>query len=99
MPFFHPSFKKAFNGLSVAPNGNLKEKIQGYRDLISQGGDAIRKLSNLPNDIVLVDFKGPKWNELEIDVDRNRAKASSWHYDTNNEFKKHVRQVDNVVNA
>ncbi len=72
------------------PKGNLSEKICQWKELIKDG-NKIRSLSNRPEDIVVVDLKGPKWSELKIDIDRNMAKASSWWYDNKNEFKEYIK--------
>jgi len=71
------------------PKGTLIEKINQWKELIKDG-NKIRSLSDHPEDIVVVDLKGPQWNNLEIDADRNKAKASSWWYDTENKFKQYV---------
>lgn len=71
------------------PQGNLYERIEQWRELIKDG-DKIRALSTNPGDIVVTDLEGPKWEKLELDYERNKARASSWWYDRNNEFKKYI---------
>ena len=71
------------------PQGSLQERIEQWRELIKDG-NKLRKLSNRPEDIVVTDPKGPIWQKLELDLDRVRAKASSWWYDINNEFKSYI---------
>lgn len=73
------------------PQGTLEERVLQWKELIKDG-DKIRKLSNHPQDIVVTDPKGPTWNYLRLDLDRNKAKASSWWYDTKNEFKKYIEE-------
>jgi hypothetical protein len=72
------------------PSGTLEERILQWKELIKDG-DKIRKLSTQPQDIVVTDPKGPKWNSLYLDTDRSKAKASSWWYDKNNDFKKYIK--------
>lgn len=72
------------------PKGNLYEKIFQWRELIKDG-NKVRNLSDHPQDIVVVDLKGPDWSKLKIDTDRNMAKASSWWYDIKNEFKNYIK--------
>ncbi len=72
------------------PTGSLEEKINQWKRLLSYGGEAVRKLSNRPEDIVVIPFESKKWDNLELDLDRSKAKASSWWFDTNNEFKQYI---------
>jgi len=74
------------------PQGNLEERVLQWKELIKDG-DKIRKLSTHPQDIVVTDPKGPKWDFLKLDINRNQAKASSWWYDTKNEFKKYIEST------
>ena len=60
-----------------APEGTFEERISQWRDLIKDG-DKLRSLSNLPEDLVVTDPKGPDWEELNLDLDRDKCKASSW---------------------
>jgi hypothetical protein len=76
-----------------APEGTLKERVEQWRELIKDG-DKLRSLSNLPEDLVVTDPKGPEWNSLELDLERNKCRASTWFYDPNNEFKKYIETVN-----
>lgn len=71
------------------PQGTLEERISQWRELIKDG-DKIRSLSTNPDDIVVTDPEGPTWDKLELDINRDRAKASSWWYDKKNEFKEYI---------
>jgi hypothetical protein len=77
------------------PQGTLEERLAQWRELIKDG-DKLRALSSIPHDMVVTDPEGPKWNDLYLDVDRNQAKASSWWYDTENEFKKYIDEKSNT---
>ena len=77
------------------PQGTLEERLVQWRELIKDG-DKLRALSSIPHDMVVTDPEGQKWNDLYLDVDRNQAKASSWWYDTENEFKKYIDEKSNT---
>jgi hypothetical protein len=34
--------------------------------------------------------KGPEWEDLELDLDRDLCKASTWFYDDDNDFKRYI---------
>lgn len=72
------------------PLGSLESKINQWRTLLDNGGDAVRALSTLPKDITVVPFTNKPWTRLILDTERVLAEASSWHYDSNNEFKKYI---------
>lgn len=74
------------------PQGTFEERLSQWRELIKDG-DRLRSLSNRPGDLVVVDDKGPDWQYLILDTDRTKAKASSWWYDTKNEFKDYIDSV------
>jgi len=76
-----------------APEGTLEERVSQWRELIKDG-EKLRSLSNLPEDLVVTDPKGPEWNSLELDLERNKCRASTWFYDPNNEFKKYIETVN-----
>lgn len=78
-----------------APKGTLQERIDQWRELIKDG-DKLRSLSKLPQDIVVTNPEGPVWNNLHLDLDRDKAKASSWWYDVNNNFKKYINEKQNI---
>jgi hypothetical protein len=71
------------------PTGTFQERLSQWRNLIKDG-EKLRSLSSLPSDLVVTDPKGPSWNILRLDLHRSLAKASSWWYDTNNEFKTYI---------
>lgn len=74
-----------------APEGNLFERIIQWRSLIKDG-NRLRSLSTTPQDMVVVDAKGPEWKDLHLDLNRDLAKASSWFYDSSNEFEKYINE-------
>lgn len=76
-----------------APSGTIQERVAAYRELIKDG-DKLRSLSNRPQDMVVTDPKGPTWNRLKLDLNRNKAKASSWWYDISNEFKEYIENYE-----
>jgi hypothetical protein len=73
------------------PNGTLSERVAQWRELIKDG-DRLRSLSNMPQDIVVTDSKGPEWDRLELDLDRRKCRASTWFYDLENDFKKYINE-------
>mgnify|MGYP001812543764 CR=1 FL=1 len=77
------------------PQGTFEERIAQWRELIKDG-DKLRSLSNLPEDLVVTDPKGPEWTDLELDLNRDMCKASTWFYDNNNEFKDYILGETNV---
>jgi len=77
------------------PQGTLEERISQWRELIKDG-DKLRSLSNLPQDLVVTDPKGPEWNDLILDINRDICQASTWFYDNNNEFKDYILGAQNV---
>lgn len=77
------------------PQGTLQERIFQWRELIKDG-DKLRSLSNLPQDLVVTDPKGPDWSDLHLDTERRYCKASTWFYDDNNEFKNYITGENNV---
>lgn len=77
------------------PQGTFEERVAQWRELIKDG-DKLRSLSNLPEDLVVTDPKGPEWTDLELDVKRDMCKASTWFYDNNNEFKDYILGEANV---
>lgn len=73
------------------PKGEFFDRVSQWRELIKDG-DKLRSLSNLPQDLAVVDLKGPTWNKLVLDINRNLAKASSWWYDLPNEFNFYINE-------
>ena len=80
-----------------APEGSFESRISQWRELIKDG-DKLRSLSNLPQDLVVTDPNGPEWNKLNLDINRNLCKASSWWYDTNNNFKTYINNEESNIN-
>jgi len=76
-----------------APQGSFEERISQWRELIKDG-DKLRSLSNLPEDLVVTDPKGPEWDDLKLDLNRDKCKASSWWYDQRNEFKEYINTAN-----
>lgn len=72
------------------PTGSLEERIRQWRILLSEGGNSIRKLSTMPKDITVIPFESTNWDNLELDLYRDKAKASSWHYDLSNNFQRYI---------
>lgn len=79
-----------WNGKGQLPHGSLEERVSQWKELIKDG-EKLRSLSTHPHDLVVTDPEGPVWNKMVIDTDRDLAKASSWWYDTNNEFKEYMK--------
>jgi len=77
------------------PQGTFEERVAKWRELIKDG-DKLRSLSNLPEDLVVTDPKGPEWTDLELDLNRDMCKASTWFYDDNNDFKDYILGEKNV---
>lgn len=77
------------------PRGTFEQRIEKWRYLIEHGNE-LRSLSNMPSDIVVTDKNGTKWDNLFLDLDRDKAKASSWWYDINNDFQGYINEVGNV---
>lgn len=75
------------------PEGTFEERVKQWRELIKDG-DKLRSLSSLPEDLVVTDPVGPKWESLELDINRDKCKASSWWYDQQNEFKEYIETVN-----
>ena len=76
-----------------APEGTLEERVSQWRELIKDGVK-LRSLSNLPEDLVVTDPKGPECDSLDLDLERDKCRASTWFYDPNNEFKKYIEIVN-----
>ena len=72
-----------------APEGTFESRLEQWRELIKDG-DKLRSLSDVPQEMVVVDTKGPEWSKLILDVNRDKAKASSWWYDIENKFKQYI---------
>lgn len=73
------------------PDGTLEERIEKYIQLMNDP-ERLRSLSTMPQDLVVPPswIRG-EWEEQILDVNRNLAKASSWFYDTENEFQEYIK--------
>lgn len=81
---------RGINSKGLAPQGNLQDRVNQYKELMKDG-PRLRSLSTTPEDLVVApDWVGGKWNKLELDIDRTKAKASSWWYDTTNELLNYI---------
>lgn len=79
---------RGIHSKGFAPIGTLKEKVEKYKELIKDG-EKLRSFSSMPGDIVVADLDNEvKYKDLVLDIDRNKARASSWFYDKMNDFKK-----------
>lgn len=72
------------------PQGTLEERVEQWRELIKDG-DKLRSLSTIPSDMVVTDPKGPQWENLKLDIERDLAEASTWFYDDKNDFKEYIK--------
>jgi len=71
--------------------GTLDQKVTKYYDLIKLGSSELRKyVTNFKEDIVVAPLDIDYTNKYILDINRNQAKASSWHYDKENEFRKYI---------
>lgn len=72
--------------------GSLRDKISEYYYLMINPKE-LKERSYNPEDMVvapLLDRAYHSPDNLILDTNRNIAEASSWWYDTNNDFKKHI---------
>lgn len=72
-----------------APVGTLEEKIAQWKYLI-ENPEILKSKSHINGNVSVVPFDSQKWDNLHLDLDRDKSKASSWHYDGNNEFKNYI---------
>lgn len=80
---------RGIHSKGIAPTGNLEQRIAQYKELMKDG-NKLRSLSSMPADMVVAPNWNQKFGDLKLDAERNLAKASSWWYDTENEFKKYI---------
>lgn len=74
--------------------GTLQEKVDKYYNLIKLGSSELRKyVTQFKEDIVVAPLDIAPWTNLELDLNRNKAKASSWWYDQDNEFKTYINSI------
>jgi len=78
------------------PQGTLNERLEQYKILIEEGGDALRARAGNPQDIVAIPLDGPLWSNLRLDTERTQACASSWWYDPENKFKEYIDVVASI---
>jgi hypothetical protein len=70
--------------------GNLQERITKLKELM-KNGDELRKYTELPRDICVVNEEGYPWTDLKLDTERNQTMASTVLFDPDNEFGKYIR--------
>lgn len=70
------------------PVGSFEQRLSQWRELIKDG-DKLRSLSNMSQDLVVTDPKGPKWSNLFLDTERDSS-TSQWFYDTDNKFRNYI---------
>lgn len=76
--------------------GTLEEKAEFYRNVIKQrNSEYLRRFAgHFKKDICIVDPKGWDWQDLHLDINRDKATASSWSskysFDPNNEFRDYI---------
>lgn len=90
----HIGIGGAFCG-GIGPTGTIEEKIKWYKDKI-KSPDELRKFSNSPRDIVVINPEIPKWDTIKLDINRDLAKSSTWLFDNNNAFKSYI-EGDNLA--
>lgn len=73
-----------------APTGTLEERVEAYKQLMNDG-EALRSLSNMPGDMVIAPDWIRKFQDLKLDPQKKLAIASSWWYDTNNDFEQYLK--------
>jgi hypothetical protein len=74
-----------------APEGLLMERVDQYLKLM-ENPDQLRSLSFFPPDLVVApSWTRGNWDNMILDTDRTLAKASSWFYDVDNEFKSYIK--------
>lgn len=71
--------------------GTLHDKVAKYYELLSLGSNELRKYAkNFKEDIVVTSLDNESWTNLCLNSTRDLTKASSWHYDPNNEFHRYI---------
>jgi hypothetical protein len=80
---------RGIHSKGLAPTGTLEQRIAQYKELMKDG-NKLRSLSSMPADMVVAPNWDQKFGDLEIDAQRNLAKASLWFYDTENDFKNYI---------
>lgn len=80
--------------------GTLEQKIQMLDKILSNGLDTMKEFAtHVPKhekkDWVGITYANLEsdWKDLELDLDRNKAKSSEWYYDDSNEFAKYIRDT------
>ncbi len=74
------------NGLFALKPDQARTAHIGVNGGVDPNND-IRNAKPINTPLIDIDFN---WDRLMLDVDRNLAKASTWWYDPNNEFKKYI---------
>ena len=82
----------SFEGMDL----ELDEKIEIIKSAVFDKGkleELHKKYDNrsIPTEIATCDLKDYEWDDLELDLDRDKCKASSWWYDPENKFKEYMQ--------
>lgn len=92
-PDYSRSMHLAIGGQHCQNNQEIKNTPEFYYDLLKKGSTEARKLADkFKEDIVIIPLDNPSWNDLYLDTERNISTASSWHYDTYNNFKDYINE-------
>lgn len=67
----------------------LEEKVE-YMKSIMHDGDALRAASDNPKDMCSVKFDSDPWDELYLDLDRDKVLTQSADFDPENKFKEYI---------
>jgi hypothetical protein len=78
-------------GTAKEITGTLQERVAKYYELFKNPEELRTYAERFKEDIVVTDLDNEEWNELYLDIDRTRAKSSSWWYDPDNDFKKRIK--------
>ena len=83
----------SFEGIDL--NLNLDEKISIIKESVfdkTKLEDLNKKYDSrsIPTEVATCDLSDYKWDDLELDLDRNKCIASSWWYDPDNKFKEYM---------
>jgi hypothetical protein len=84
------------SGSKYTIDGSLNDKVAKYYELMSLGTEELRKYAeNFKEDIVVTNLDNETWDNLILDPTRTLSKASSWHYDEDNEFERYIDEKNN----
>lgn len=77
--------------------GNTLEAKVKYMKRLMRDGDALRSASENPKDMCALP-RALEWENLELDLDRNKVITQKADFDPNNEFKDYI-ETDDYVNS